>query len=185
MSGALGESMTFLSFIYQKGLWISVPSLVFSAVLLGFFIRRVIRVVRRAHILGVPLVEQQEVAFGEAGRIVLCIQGPHLSSRFANLQYELIGPDGMHIQGRRNLFPLRTSGLTWVRMTERIYRIPQPGRYILQIMGLKPGGTADSDHRIVFMKPHLASSIGCVLGIILASFLLIGSAVLLLFRLLG
>jgi hypothetical protein len=176
--------MAFLSFIYQKGLWISVPALVASAVLLGFFIRRVIRVVRRAHLLDVPLVEQQEIAFGEAGRIVLCIQGPHLSSRFANLHYELIGPDGMPIQDRRNLFPLRTSGLTRVRMTERSYKIPQPGHYIFQIKGLGPGGTADSDHRIVFMKPHLASSIGCVIGIVLAGFLLIGSAVLFLSRLL-
>ena len=43
----------------------------------------------------------------------------------------------------------------------------------------------DADHRIVFMRPHLARSIARVIGIVLASMLLIGSVVLFLGRLLG
>mgnify|MGYP003444376419 FL=1 len=63
--------------------------------------------------------------------------------------------------------------------------IARPGRHTLQISGLKPGEAPDVDHRIVFMRPHLARSIARVIGIVLASMLLIGSVVLFLGRLLG
>ena len=50
---------------------------------------------------------------------------------------------------------------------------------------LAAGEAPDADHRIVFMRPHLARSIARVIGIVLASMLLIGSVVLFLGRLLG
>jgi hypothetical protein len=174
--------MHFLSYIYRNGVLVSIPVFVIPAVLLGFFILNVIRVVRQAHLHSVPLLEQQEIEFAEEGRVVLCTQGPRLSFRFANLDYELVG-DGIPIEGRKTWFHARTSGVSWVRMEERSYGIPRPGRYALRIKGLEPGSAADSEHRIVFMKPHLARSIGCVIGIVFASFLLIGSVVLFFLRL--
>jgi hypothetical protein len=173
--------MSFLSFIYRNGLWISVPLFVISAVLLGFFILSVIRVVRQAHLLSVPLLEQQEIEFANEGRVVLCTQGPLLSFRFSKLDYELTG-DGVPIEGRTAWVPAKTTGFSWVRMEVKSYRIPRPGRYILRIKGLEPGSTADSEHQIVFMRPHLARSIGYVIGIVLAGLLFIGSIVLFFLR---
>ena len=46
------------------------------------------------------------------------------------------------------------------------------------IKGLEPGSKPDSEHRIVFMRPHLAMSIVYVIGITLSAILLIGSLVL-------
>ncbi len=177
-------NMHFISWIYRNGLWISVPLFVISAALLALFILNVIRVVRQAHLLSVALVEQQEIEFAKEGRVVLCTQGPLLSLRFANLDYELTG-DGIPVEGRTTWFHSRTSGLSWVRMEVKSYRIPRPGRYILRIKGLDPGGAVDSDHQIVFMRPHLARSIGYVIGIVLAGLLFIGSIVLFFGRLLS
>jgi hypothetical protein len=173
--------MSFLSFIYRNGLWISVPLFVISAVLLGFFILSVIRVVRQVHLLSVPLLEQQEIEFANEGRVVLCTQGPLLSFRFSKLDYELTG-DGVPIEGRTAWVPAKTTGFSWVRMEVKSYRIPRPGRYILRIKGLEPGSAADSEHQIVFMRPHLARSIGYVIGIVLAGLLFIGSIVLFFLR---
>ncbi len=176
--------MSLLSYIYRNGLWISVPLFVISVALLAYFILSVIRVVRQAHLLSVPVIEQQEIEFIEAGRVVLCTQGPLLSFRFAKLDYELTG-DGIPIEGRTTWFHAKTSGFSWVRMEVKSYRIPRPGRYILRIKGLEPGSTADSNHRIVFMRPHLARSIGYVIGIVLTGLLFIGSIVLFFGRLLS
>jgi hypothetical protein len=175
--------MHFLSYIYRNGLWISVPLFIISAALLCFFILSVIRAVRQARLLSVPLLEQQEIQFAEEGRVVLCTQGPLLSFRFAKLDYELTGDNGMPLEGRTTWFHSRTSGLSWVRMEVKSYRIPMPGRYVLRIKGLEPGSTTDSEHRIVFMRPHLARSIGYVIGIVLTSLLFIGSIVLFFLRL--
>ena len=89
----------FLSYIYRNGLWISVPLFIISVALLGYFILSVIRVVRQAHLFSVPVIEQQEIELTEAGRVILCTQGPLLSFRFAKLDYELTG-GGIPIEGR-------------------------------------------------------------------------------------
>jgi len=175
--------MHFLSYIYRNGLWISVPLFIISAALLCFFILNVIRSVRQAYLLSVPLLGQQETQFAEEGRVVLCTQGPLLSFRFAKLDYELTGDNGMPVEGRTTWFHARTSGLSWVRMEVKSYRIPMPGRYILRIKGLEPGSSPDSEHQIVFMRPHLARSIGYVIGIVLSGLLFVGSIVLFFLRL--
>jgi len=177
--------MPFFSYLYRNGLWISVPLFFIGVALWVHFILGVIRRVREAHLLGVPLLEEQEIQFYEAGRVVLCTQGPLLSFRFAHLDYGLTGDNGMPLEGRTTWFHSKTSGFSWVRMEVKSYRIPMPGRYMLRIKGLEPGSTADAEHQIVFMRPYLARIIGHVIGIVLASLLFIGSIVLFFLRLLS
>ena len=175
--------MTFLNFLYRYGLWISVPAFGISAAMLVFCILSVIKVVKQARILSVPLLEQQEIEFTETGRVVLCMEGPLLSTRFGNLDYELRVAEGMPVEGRTTWFHAKTSSLSKVRMELKSYELPRRGRYILSIKGLEPGSKPDSEHRIVFMRPHLAVSIGYVIGITLSAGLLIGSLVLFILRL--
>jgi hypothetical protein len=177
--------MNFFGFLYRYGLWISVPAFGVSAALLVFFIISVVRVVRQSHILSVPLLEQQEIEFPEAGRVVLCIEGPLLTTRFGNLDYDLRVAEGMPVEGRTTWFHAKTSSLSKVRMELKSYELPRRGRYILSIKGLGPGSKPDSENKIVFMKPHLAVSILYVIGITLSAVLLIGSLVLFLLRLTG
>lgn len=176
--------MSLLSYIYRNGLWISVPLFFIAVALLTYFILGVMRVLGQAHLLSVPLLEQQEITFAEEGRVVLCTQGPQLSFRFTKLDYELIW-EGIPVESRKIWPPRRTTGLSWVRLEVQSYRIPMPGRYVLRIRGLEPDSTPDSEHQIVFMRPHRARTIGYVIGIVLTSLLFIGSIVLFFLRLLS
>ena len=108
--------MSLFSFIYRNGLWISIPLFIIAAALLVYLIRDVIRVMKQAHLISVPLVETQAVDFTEAGRVVLCMEGPRFTSRFAKLSYRLIGPDGREADSRSSWFRAHTSGVSRVRM---------------------------------------------------------------------
>ena len=175
--------MNFLNILYRYGLWISVPVFGISAAMLVFCILSVIRVVKQARILSVPLLEQQEIEFSETGRVVMCMEGPLLTTRFGNLDYELRVAEGMPVEGRTTWFHAKTSSFSKVRMELKSYELPRRGRYVLRIKGLEHGSKPDPEHSIVFMRPHLAESIGYVIGITLSAGLLIGSLVLFILRL--
>jgi hypothetical protein len=169
--------MTTLSALFRNGPWIWVPLFCISVALLGYLIRNVIRLVRQAHIFSVPLREQQEIEFTEAGRVVLCGEGPFFSVRFARLDFELSTDAGTAVKGRTAWFHARTSGFSRVRIELKSFVIPRPGRYLLRVLRMSTVQEADAEHRIVFMRPHLIKSLGYVIGIILAAGLMIASIV--------
>jgi len=156
-------------FFSSRNAWLFAALSCLSAVLLGIFIRGVVRLVRQSRLLSVPLRDVQELEFTEAGRVVLCLEGPMFCRRFAALGYELSGGDGSVVVGRTALFRARTSSFSTVRMELKYYEIPRPGRYLLRIQGLGEAREGDPRERIVFMRPHLARSICYVIGIVLAA----------------
>lgn len=175
--------MTMLTYIYRNGLWIAAPAFLISTIFLSIFILNLVRLARQAPILRIPILEQQDIEFAEAGPLVLSIEGPILTGRFRKLSYELSQGFGTPVDGRTTWFHARTSGLRKVRMAIRSYEIPEPGRYILRINGLEAGQENDADHRLVFTRPHLFRIFGNVIGIILSAGLSIGSIVLFCLRL--
>ena len=177
--------MAFLSFIYKYGIWISIPAFIFFVILLVICITGVVRTGRQARLFSVPLLDRQEIEFTNAGRVVLCMEGPMLSRRFAKLKYDLTGPDGMAVKSRIALFRATTTGLTKARMELKVYEIAYPGRYVFEIRGLEGEKPSDSEHRMVFMRPHLARSMVYVIGIVFAGIFIIGSIVLFFLRLLN
>jgi hypothetical protein len=170
--------MNILSFICRNGYWVSVSAFVLFVALLIFFIVNVIRVVRHAHVLSVPLLKEQEIEFAEAGRVDLCIEGPQLTTRFAHLTYELSTPYSTNIKGHSALLRTRTSGISQVRMRLETFEIPNPGRYVLQIRGLEENWTPDTKHRLVFTRPYTALLVCYIIGIVLSALFTIGSIVL-------
>lgn len=178
-------TMAFLSFIYKYGIWISVPVFILSILLLVRCIAAVIHTEEETRLLNVPLLDRQEIDFAVDGSVVLCMEGPVLSRRFANLEYELTGPDGRAVRSRPVLFRWSTSGFSKAIMEIRVYDIAQPGRHVLEIRGLGDERPSDAGHRMVFTRPHLARSMACVLGIVLSAGLAIGSLVLFLMRIAG
>ncbi|SEM07326.1 hypothetical protein SAMN04489760_103195 [Syntrophus gentianae] len=177
--------MEFLSFVYRYGLWISAPAFILAVLLLVRCIIGVIRTGREARLLSVPLTGRQEVEFFETGRVVLCMEGPILSRRFAKLKYELTGPDGRAVKNRRILFRMTTSGFKKAIMELRVYDIAIPGRHVFEIRGLEGEKPRDAEHRMVFTRPHRARSMAYTFGIIFAAFFTILSLVLFLMRLVG
>lgn len=176
--------MAFFGFIYRNGLWISVPVFVFAVVMLIFLIKSVIRMKAERTIMSVPAVEQQHVEFTEAGNVVLCIEGPLLTTRFGGVKYELTASDGSPVKGHVTLFHSRSSSFTKIRMEVKSFEIPFPGRYTVKLKNFGPPKPKDGEHRIVFMKPNLAQTVVHVLGIVFSGMLFICSIVLFLMRLL-
>jgi hypothetical protein len=172
-----------LSFVYRYGIWISVPVFVISVVWLVWCIARVVRTMRQARIVGVPLLDRQEVEFTEAGRVVLAMEGPFLSRRFARLEFELIGPDGMTVESRRPLVRGRSSGFRKAKLDLRVYSVTTPGRHSFQIRNLEGEKPSDDQHRMVFTRPHLGRALAYVIGIVLGAMSMIGSIVLFFLRL--
>jgi hypothetical protein len=175
--------MAFLSVIYKHGIWISIPAFIFFVILLIICITGVVRTGRQARLLSVPLVDRQEIEFIEVGRVVLCMEGPILSRRFAKLEYELTGPDGISAKSRPVLFRASTTSLTKAKMELRVYEVTHLGRHIFQIRGLGGEKPSDAEHRMVFTRPNLARSMAYVIGIVFASIFAIGSTVLFFMRL--
>lgn len=177
--------MVILNFIYQYGIYVGGAGFILCATLLGYCIAGVMRTLRQAQLFSLPLVERQEIDFAEAGRVVLCMEGPILSRRFAHLEYDLTGPGGTVVKSRPALFRSTSSGFSKARMELKVYEIACPGRYLFQIRGLGVAQPADSEHRMVFTRPHLRRSMAYVLGIVLTACLTIGSIVLFFMRLAG
>ena len=177
--------MAFLSFLYKYGIWISVPVFVLSVLLLVRCVTGVIKAEKETRLVSLPLLDRQEIDFALEGSVVLCMEGPILSRRFANLEYGLTGPDGRVVRSRPVLFRSSTSGFSKAIMELRVYEIAQPGRHVFEIRGLGDERPADAEHRMVFTRPHLARSMAFVIGIVFSAALSIGSLVLFLMRVAG
>ncbi len=170
--------------LYRHWIWIGPFIFVLAAAALIYAISGVAATVKRARLFQVPLSAKQEVQFDNAGRVVLCTEGPRLSTRFASVKFELRGVDGDPVPGRRALFRARTSGISTARTEHTIFEIPRPGRYVLAMNGLGPARDTDRKHAVLFMAPHMARAMCFVVGIVVSSVLTIGSLVLFLLRLL-
>ena len=156
-----------------------------ALLLVGVFIRGVVRLVKESKVLNLPLVEQQSIVLPEAGTLVLCEEGPRFSRRFVGLTYELSTEYGVPVAGRIAWFHARTSGVSTVRTEVSVYEIPHPGRFVLRVKQLGAPQERDAQHRLAFLKPHLGKSVVHVIGITLSSCLFIASLVFFLLRLTG
>jgi hypothetical protein len=166
-----------LSFIYRQGIWISIVIFILAVYLLATCITGVIRTVRQARLFSVRLVEEQQVEFATAGPVVMAMEGPILSRRFAHLKYELEGPGGAAVPSQAILFRSRSSGFTKARMDLRTFDIPAPGQYTFRIQGLGAPQPSDPQHAMVFSRPHLPATMAYVLGIVFTGILTMGSIV--------
>jgi hypothetical protein len=178
-------NQSFWQSLYRSWIWLGVPVIVIALAALGMLIAGVVVLVKKSTLSRMPLAERQEVQFAEAGRVVLIMEGPQLSRRYKQVGFELSGTGGEKIEGRRALFHARSSGISKARMELLTYDIPRPGRYLLRMTGLGAPQANDIEHAILFARPHLAQSVGYVLGIILASGVFIVSLVFFLLRLTG
>ncbi len=163
--------------------WAGIPATAVGLALLILSIRGVVLTVRKAHLFKVPVAEKQEIVFAEAGPVVLSIEGPRFSGRFAHIAFELRGINGDPVGGHRTLFHARTSGISTARMEVLTYDIPRPGSYVLNMSGSGVPQAGDPTDAVVFMKPHLGRSMAYVIGIVLASGVFIASLILFLLSL--
>ena len=171
--------------LYRHWIWIG-PSLMVAAILaLVVLIQGTVAMVRGAVLVRVPLAESQEVRFEESGTVALAIEAPQLSTRFARVSFELTTLAGDPVPTRPVLFRTRTSGFSKTRLEVRRFDLRESGSYLLHMNGLGEPRARDADHAVVFTRPHRAQAIAHVLGIVLASAVLIVSLVFFVLRLIG
>lgn len=169
--------VTILTFLNKNGLWISWPFFILGIILLWFFILSAVRLTDKNRICSLPLAAEQSVAFPEAGRVILWLEGPHFTPRFAGLTFSLSGSDGSLFKGRMALMRKGSSNLSKVRIADLVFTIPSAGTYVLHTKGLGEPQPGDEKLRLLFMRPYLAKTVTSVLGIILGAILCIGSIV--------
>lgn len=173
---------TYVEMLYRNGLWLAPPAFFLGIILLALIIYNLVIMMKKAKIIRLPLVEQQEVEFNEAGTVVLWGEGPQLTTRFAWLKYRLTDRAGASVPGRITL-PVKASSFTRVKRTMRLFHIPQPGKYLLYVDRLGEADPRNAKCQLVFTKPFLGKVVLHILGILFSSFMLIGSLVLFLLRL--
>lgn len=157
--------------------WLLLPLIIIGLALLIFFIWNLVGLGKKNTLFSIGLKEEQPVEFSEAGRVLLCVEGPMFTRHFAKLRYELTDSSGAKVQGRNSLLRTGSSGFTRARLEIMSFNIPAPGKYSLRIHGVEGEEPADSPYRIVFMKPYFVQVVANILGILLASALMITSLV--------
>lgn len=167
-----------LAFVYRHGVWFAVPAFAAGVFLLVQCVGGLVRTGRQARLFAVPLADSQQVAFADAGPVVLEMEGPLFSRRMAGLKYALVGPDGVPVRSRPALFRASTSGVSKGTLELRVFEIARPGAHVFRIEGLGAARDRDAEHRMIFKRPHLGTSIALVVGIVASSALAIGSIVL-------
>lgn len=173
------------AFFERNLLWITVPAFFIALVLLVRCITGVVRLIRRSILARLPLVQEHLVSFAEAGKVVLCNEGPRFSRRAAGLRYRLVDENGEEVPSRLRLFRAVTAGFSTARMELKTLWLPRPGRYVLRVEGLGDPEPRDRDHWVVFTKPHLFRAIGYVLGMIVTGGTAVVSLVFSLMRIVG
>lgn len=175
--------MHILLAIYRNAVWLAPPALCLAVVLLGWSIFNIVMLVRKSVIARLPLAEVQEVDFTQAGDVILCMEGPLLSSRFKGLGYRMTDGAGNPLRGR-GVIPVSSSSFSRGRRTLWRFEIPQAGRYLFHVERLGEPRPNDTDHEFLFTRPHFAKVVAYVLAIIFSAHLFIGSIVIFALRLL-
>lgn len=145
--------------------------------LLLWSIRHMLAMLKASELVRVPLQPDQELTFSSSGPAVLCVEGPLFTRRFAGLEFNLQTEYGQLVPVRKHWFCAKSSGFAKIRMQLQTYQLPHPGRYRLRIDSLGERQTNDAEHAIVFIRPHLAATVGYILAILFAAWLLIGGIV--------
>ena len=175
----------FFDSVYRHWNWLGIVFMALGLAGLVACIRGIVVTIRKTRLFAVPLIPNQTIEFPEAGRVVLCMEGPRFSRRFAGLGYALTGSAGDPVRGRSSLFRARTTGISTARMELMSLDLPRAGRYVLTVAGLGPPREGDARNAIVFVRPHLARVAAYILGILLSAWVFIPSLVFFILRLSG
>ncbi len=154
---------------FRSWSWVLAPATAISLAAMVVTVTGLLATIRRAKLLRAPMIQSQEVEFREAGGVILCMEGPRFSRRYAHLTYELKATDGVRIEGRPTWFHAQTTLVSTARMELMRFDLPRPGRYLLIIDGLGPAQPRDSEHWMVFMRPHLHKIALFIVGLVLSA----------------
>jgi hypothetical protein len=150
---------------------------ILGATLLAYAIVRLLAVVRASVIVRLPAVPEQDVTFGQAGPVVLCIETTHFGTAFAGVDFAMRDASGRELPSAPILFRTKVSGFSRVRLSVRAFDITRAGRYRLISTGISPARDM-SQSALVFVRPFVGAMVLWILGIVFGGMCLIGGIVL-------
>ena len=156
----------------------SLPLIIISALLLWKAIVALISAVKASELAILPLTDNGEVLFKQAGDIVLAIRGKLGSRDFAHAEFSLLNEWGKTVPSKMLGMRTKTTNLSGeTTLSICRYKLSAPGRYWLNVTGVEPAKIS-SDSSIVFLKPMGLRLVLHILLIVLSAIFLIGSCTL-------
>lgn len=144
---------------------------------LAWIIRSLLRTVRGAVVLSVPMMPRQVVQFERAGEYALKLEADSLTALITGLEFTLVDTE------RRTAIPLRTAVMR-TRVSSRararremyVFSIRAPGSYVLRTKGADES-LLSGHPSLVITRPFDGALVLHVLGLVASGALLIGSVV--------
>ena len=161
----------------RSWLLLTLPVALLAAGLLAWTVRSLLRTVRGAVVLSVPMLPRQVVQFERAGQYALNVEADSLTALITGLEFTLVDTE------RRTAIPLRTaimrtrvSSLSRARREMYAFSISAPGSYVLRTKGADESLLAGHPS-LVITRPFHGALVLHVLGLVASGALLIGSMV--------
>ena len=149
---------------------LTIPIFLLAGWLLVRTIAGLVRGLRHATILALPMAPSQSVNFPLSGQLDLYLEGRR-AANLSGLDFSLRDQQGTTVPLDSIVLRTTVSGGSRVRIKVRSFHLPHDGSYALDISGLRPG--MDPKNRVVVSRPvgglivrHVLALVG--LGILLA-----------------
>jgi hypothetical protein len=145
--------------------------------LLVLLVAKLVRLSSRAVVQRAPLLADQILFIGKAGRFNLCLEGPPFATYGVKLQYALCeAATGRPVPITPVALGSNSNTFTRQRVTRAAFALPGAGSYRLVIGGLTPGRDY-RDYAVVVARPFARALVGLIIGVVAAAFLAIGGLV--------
>jgi len=154
---------------------VSVPVFVLSVCLMVVTIRSLIRTMRAAVVATVPLLDEQSLTLGNAGKYEIYGEGKFLSRDFGRLDFTMTDSSGTSVPLRSVWFRTHSSSFSRVRLLLKRFKVATPGQFTLRLRGIRPESSPVS--RLVISRAVRAVMIAHTLAIVALGLLIIGSLV--------
>jgi hypothetical protein len=163
--------------VNRSWLLLTLPVALVAAGVLGWTVRSLLRTVRGAVVLSVPMMPRQVVQFERPGEYSLNVEADSLTALITGLKFTLVDTE------RRTAIPLRTaimrtrvSSFSRARRELYAFSIAAAGSYVLRAEGADESLLAGHPS-LVITRPFHGALVLHVLGLVASGALLIGSMV--------
>jgi hypothetical protein len=158
-------------------LFATVPGALAGAALLVVAIRGLVRALRVETLARLRVVAEQAFTLAAPGPVVLTVEGPLGTTKFASLEFTVVGPDGRTLPTHMIVF--RRSSTTLGGTTQlalRRFETTAAGSYVLRVTGVDPG-TDYGSCAILLTRPTGALLPLWIVGTVAGALLLLGGLV--------
>lgn len=155
----------------SPGKWLALS--VLAALLLGWTVRSLVRVLRYSVVAALPICPEQPLQLPGAGSYDLYVEGLRFTTDFARIEFALLDPRRVPVRLRPAIFRTLVSGARRIRLRLRSFEATAAGRYTLQLSGIQPD--QDPENRIVVARSITQQMVLHILAIVVLGSLAMGA----------